>query len=149
MAAADEGDIPLMASMVQVCILRTDGTNCDEELAFAFSLAGAQPDYVHVNQLRSGEKRLSDYQILGIPGGFSYGDDVASGKILAVELLSFLKQQIGDFVAAKKPVIGICNGFQILVNLGLLPALDNKYGTRDTYGFCCSSRFRGFCATDW
>lgn len=110
-----------MQNPVNVCILRTDGTNCDEELAFAFSLAGGSPDFVHVNQLRSGEKKLSDYQILGIPGGFSYGDDVASGKILAIELLSFLKQQISDFVSAKKPVIGICNGFQVLVRTGLLP----------------------------
>lgn len=105
----------------RVCILRTDGTNCDRETAFAFELCGAQPDFVHVNELRSGLKRLTDYALLAIPGGFSYGDDVLSGKILAVELISRLQDQLQDFVSRGRPVLGICNGFQVLVRTGLLP----------------------------
>jgi len=105
----------------RVCILRTDGINCDEETFYAFTLAQAECRMVHINQLRHGEENLSSYQILALPGGFSYGDDVHSGKILAVELTSFLKEQLEEFVAAGKLVIGICNGFQVLVRTGLLP----------------------------
>ncbi|MFZ5595615.1 MAG: phosphoribosylformylglycinamidine synthase I [Bacillota bacterium] len=108
------------------CILRTDGTNCDQETFHAFDKAGARCEMVHVNQLRSGSRKLADYQILALPGGFSYGDDVHSGKILAVELTSFLKESLQEFVNGGKPVIGICNGFQVLVRTGLLP--DGKMG---------------------
>lgn len=106
----------------KVCVLRADGTNCDLETYYAFEKAGAECRMVHVNQLRSGEERLADYQILALPGGFSYGDDVHSGKILAVELTSFLKDGLQEFVDGGKPVLGICNGFQVLVRTGLLPA---------------------------
>jgi len=105
----------------RVCILRTDGTNCDEETAHAFQNAGGTTDLVHVNQLRGQERSLQDYEILAIPGGFSYGDDVASGKILAVELITFLEEELRGFVEKGRPVIGICNGFQVLVRTGLLP----------------------------
>lgn len=105
----------------RVCVLRTDGINCDEETFFAFKKAGAECRMVHVNQLRSSEEKLAAYQILALPGGFSYGDDVHSGKILAVELTSFLKEQLGEFVEAGKLLIGICNGFQVLARTGLLP----------------------------
>ncbi|MFZ5651153.1 MAG: phosphoribosylformylglycinamidine synthase I [Bacillota bacterium] len=105
----------------RVCVLRTDGTNCDMETYYAFEKAGASCSMVHVNQLRSGGENLSQYQILALPGGFSYGDDVHSGKILAVELTSFLKEGLQSFVDSGKPVIGICNGFQILARTGLLP----------------------------
>ncbi|MFZ5590204.1 MAG: phosphoribosylformylglycinamidine synthase I [Bacillota bacterium] len=110
-----------MTAKPRVCILRTDGTNCDRETFYAFELAGAECRLVHVNQLRMGREKLTDYQILVIPGGFSYGDDVHSGKILAVELTSYLKEQLQSFVDAGKPVLGICNGFQVLVRTGLLP----------------------------
>src|SRR4051812_10275948 len=99
----------------RVCVLRTDGTNCDEETAEAFRLAKGEAQLVHVNELRSGTQRLADFAILAIPGGFSYGDDVASGRILANELVSFFKDQLAEFVDAQKPIIGICNGFQVLV----------------------------------
>lgn len=114
----------------KVCVLKTEGTNCDLETAYAFEKAGARCRMVHVNQLRSGEEKLSDYQILVIPGGFSYGDDVQSGKILAVELTSFLKDKLQEFVDCGKPVLGICNGFQVLVRTGLLP--DRKIGDIST-----------------
>lgn len=104
-----------------VCILKTDGTNCDMEMSNAFDEAGGDASIVHVNELRSGLKNLADYDILAIPGGFSYGDDIASGKVLANELNSYLHNQISDFVTAKKPILGICNGFQVLVRMGLLP----------------------------
>lgn len=106
----------------RVCILRTDGTNCDRETSYAFERAGGECHMVHVNQLRSGEEKLANYHILALPGGFSYGDDVHSGKVLAVELTSFLKDQLQEFVDAGKPVLGICNGFQVLVRTGLLPS---------------------------
>lgn len=105
----------------RVCVLYADGTNCDRETSYAFEKAGGDPHLVHVNELRRGEKRLADYHILVIPGGFSYGDDVLSGKVLAVELTSFLADQLQAFVDAGKPVLGICNGFQVLVRTGLLP----------------------------
>ena len=119
MAETDEGDISL--TKPKVCILRTDGTNCDEELFYAFEKFGGKSEYVHVNQLRDKSKKLNDFQILALPGGFAYGDDVASGKILAVELVSFLKDQISDYINKEGLIIGICNGFQVLVRTGLLP----------------------------
>lgn len=105
----------------RVCILKADGINCDEELFYAFEKYGGSPGYVHVNELRFKIKRLKNYQILALPGGFAYGDDVASGKILAVELISFLKNQIQQFIDKKGLVVGICNGFQVLIRTGLLP----------------------------
>lgn len=106
----------------RVCVLKTDGVNCDGEMMHAFSLAGGQPKLVHVNELRSREEDLRNYQILALPGGFSYGDDVASGKILALELTSYLADQINDFTQGRKGmVLGVCNGFQVLVRTGLLP----------------------------
>lgn len=105
-----------------VCVLKTDGINCDMEMAYAFEVAGGFPELVHVNQLRTGDRNLNDFGMLAIPGGFSYGDDVASGKILATELTSYLTDQLQAFVEQEKPVLGICNGFQVLVRTGLLPS---------------------------
>lgn len=105
----------------RVCILRADGINCDEETFYAFEKYGALPQFVHINQLREKSKKLKDFQILAIPGGFAYGDDVVSGKILATELISFLKLEMQEFIAKKNLIIGICNGFQVLVRTGLLP----------------------------
>lgn len=105
----------------KVCILRSDGTNCDVELAYAFDKFGAQSVFVHVNQLRDNSKKLKDFQIFALPGGFSYGDDIASGKVLAIELVSFLKDELQNFVDKNGIVLGICNGFQTLIRTGLLP----------------------------
>lgn len=106
----------------KVLILKADGINCDEELAFAFNLAGGDAKTVHVNQLRKGEEKLSSFQILAIPGGFSYGDDIVSGKILSTELTSFFSEELRKFIERKTTlIIGICNGFQVLIRTGLLP----------------------------
>ena len=101
--------------------MRTAGTNCDKETVFAFHLAGAHPDLAHINELISRKVQLDTYQILAIPGGFSYGDDIAAGKILANELRYKLADDIRRFIESGKLIIGICNGFQILVKSGLLP----------------------------
>lgn len=106
---------------VKVCILRTGGTNCDRETGFAFSSVGAEVKFIHVNRLVAGDSALSDFHILALPGGFSYGDDIAAGKILANELRFKLNGDLRKFVSEGKPIIGICNGFQILVKSGLLP----------------------------
>nr|HPN66140.1 phosphoribosylformylglycinamidine synthase subunit PurQ [Candidatus Omnitrophota bacterium] len=105
----------------RVLVLRAAGTNCDAETAFAFEHAGAAAEQVHINRLVSGEKKLRDYHILAVPGGFTYGDDVASGKILANELKYKLATDLEKFIGAGKLIIGICNGFQVLVKAGLLP----------------------------
>jgi phosphoribosylformylglycinamidine synthase len=105
----------------KVLVLKTDGTNCDDEMRYAFDKARSVSEIVHVNELRWKEKKLSDYNILGLPGGFSYGDDVRSGKILAIELTSYLRDQINDFINHRGLVLGVCNGFQVLVRTGLLP----------------------------
>lgn len=103
-------------------ILKADGINRDVELADAFELAGAEADIVHVNTLRANKKLLKNYQIIALPGGFSYGDDVVSGKIHAVELTSFFSDVLWEFIDRQDTLmIGICNGFQALIRTGLLP----------------------------
>lgn len=106
---------------VKVAVLRAPGTNCDGETRYAFEQAGAAADFVQVQELLTKTKRLADYQILAIPGGFTYGDDIAAGKLVANELKSRLRDELAAFVQADKLVLGICNGFQILVKMGLLP----------------------------
>jgi phosphoribosylformylglycinamidine synthase len=108
---------------VRTLILRAPGTNCDEETAFAFEQAGSVVDSAHVNELVRREKPLSPYQILVIPGGFTYGDDVSAGKILANELRLKLGEDIQRFVDDGKLILGICNGLQVLVKASILPPL--------------------------
>lgn len=112
-------------SKIKVIVLRTAGTNCDKETAFSFDTVGADAELVHVNELLRKEKILKDYQIMAVPGGFSYGDDLAAGKILANELKYKLLDGLKQFISDGKLIIGICNGFQILVKAGLLPGLDD------------------------
>ncbi|MDB5296618.1 MAG: phosphoribosylformylglycinamidine synthase [Phycisphaerales bacterium] len=102
-------------------ILRTAGTNCDKETAHAFELAGATTESVHINRLLADPALIDRYQILAVPGGFSYGDDIAAGKILANQILHHLRDAFRAFVEAGKPVLGVCNGFQVLVKTDLLP----------------------------
>ncbi len=108
-------------SKARTLILRAPGTNCDAETAFAFEQAGAEVCLVHVNRLIGGEQRLGDYQIMVIPGGFTYGDDIAAGKVLANELRLRLGEDMPRFVEGGGLVLGICNGFQVLVKAGILP----------------------------
>lgn len=107
----------------KVLILRTAGTNCDAETAAAFQLAGAETALVHIQNLIAGKVNLADYQILAIPGGFSYGDDISAGILLAVEMKHKLTDALNRFVANGKLILGICNGFQVLVRTGLLPGI--------------------------
>jgi phosphoribosylformylglycinamidine synthase I len=115
-----------MAAQVKVIVIRTAGTNCNEETAFAFSHLGAVVEQVHINALMSGARKLSDYHILALPGGFSYGDDIASGRILANELRLKLADDLNKFIRDGKLIIGICNGFQILTKAGILPGLGSS-----------------------
>jgi phosphoribosylformylglycinamidine synthase len=109
----------------KVLILRTAGTNCDKETESAFSLAGAQTYLYHVNHVKE-KNDLENYQIIALPGGFSYGDDLGAGKILSLELLLWFKEQLKEFISRGGLIIGICNGFQVLVKTGILPDLDFK-----------------------
>jgi len=115
-----------MPKNVKVLVLRTAGTNCNEETAYAFARFGAQVTQAHINALVSGEVKLKDFHILALSGGFSYGDDIASGRILANELRLKLGADLRKFIAAGKLVIGICNGFQVLAKAGILPGLGGK-----------------------
>jgi len=109
-------------SKVRVLLLRAPGTNCDVETAFAFEQAGALTTTAHVNRLIDGDERLADYQILAIPGGFSYGDDISAGKVLANELRLRLGDEVRRFIDGGGLILGICNGFQALVKSGFFSA---------------------------
>jgi phosphoribosylformylglycinamidine synthase len=106
---------------VRALVLRTAGTNCDAETQFAWQQAGAGADRIHINRIIERPRDLLRYQILTIPGGFSYGDDIASGKIFANQLVHHLADVLHEFLVADRLVLGICNGFQVLVKCGLLP----------------------------
>ena len=114
-------------SKPKALVIRAAGTNCNNETALAFELAGAAAEQVHINELIRGIKEINDYHILAIPGGFSYGDDLGSGNVFANQLAIKLRQQLEDFITSGKLVIGICNGFQVIIKMGLLPALNWLY----------------------
>lgn len=104
-----------------ILILHAAGTNRDAEAARACELAGGAPEIVHVNQLRQGERRFQEYQMLLLPGGFSYGDALGAGARMALDMQVYFHDELDAFVESGKPVLGICNGFQVLVKAGLLP----------------------------
>lgn len=106
---------------VRVLILRAAGTNCDRETQYAWELVGAVAERVHVRQLAERPALLADYQVVTIPGGFSYGDDIAAGRILARQLERHLADDLRQFVDRGGLILGICNGFQVLVRARLLP----------------------------
>jgi phosphoribosylformylglycinamidine synthase len=116
---------------IKICVLRIEGTNCEDESFKAFKRLGANPEQVHLKQLTGqdvwdSEKRdLMDYHILMIPGGFSSGDYVRAGAIWAARMKSTLAAPLTDFVKDGRAVLGVCNGFQVLVELGILPGIDN------------------------
>jgi len=106
---------------INTLIIRTAGTNCDLETKFAFERAGSKVSLLHINRVNERPALLAEHQVLALPGGFSYGDDIAAGKVHANEFRMKLADQLGKFVDDGKLIIGICNGFQILVKTGLLP----------------------------
>lgn len=110
-----------MPSKPKTLILRTAGTNCDDETAYAFERAGSTTEKLHINRLLQNPRRLQDFQILALPGGFSYGDDIAAGRILANQIAHHLRDDFRAFIESGRPIIGVCNGFQVLVKTDLLP----------------------------
>jgi phosphoribosylformylglycinamidine synthase len=117
---------------VKAIVLRAAGINCDLETQNTFEMAGAEADRVHINRIIEDKSLLDGYQILVVPGGFSYGDDVAAGKILANQIKHHLYEQVRKFIDAGKLVLGICNGFQVLVKAGILPG-DGQQSLTITY----------------
>lgn len=105
----------------KVCVLRAPGTNCDLETAFAFETSGAKADRVHLMRLFESPDLLGDYQILCIPGGFSYGDDIGAGVIFSRQFSGRLEGVLGEFLHRDSLILGICNGFQVLLKSGILP----------------------------
>jgi len=134
---------------VKVLILHANGTNRDREAAQAFELAGACADIVHLNQLRHGERRWRDYQILAIPGGFSYADALGAGKLLALDLNAYFADEVRAFVESGKPVIGICNGFQALIKAGVLPSPEKEYGSAGVGAATLTFNERGHFECRW
>ena len=128
---------------IKVCVMRVGGTNCDAETQRAFQELGVQAETLHVNELIK-RKNLLDYQILVFPGGFSFGDYVRSGVIFARHLSAKLGKEMETFIDEGRPILGICNGFQILVEYGLLPGLEGvstypeaTLTTNEPAGFKC------------
>jgi phosphoribosylformylglycinamidine synthase len=115
----------------KVLVLRAPGTNCEIETANALKSAGGNPEYVHIDELRARKKKILDYDMAVIPGGFSYGDDIGAGRVLANQLKMHLGE-LRQFIRLGKPLLGICNGFQALVKTGLLPAIS---ANEQTAGF--------------
>ncbi|RMF84152.1 MAG: hypothetical protein D6744_03600, partial [Planctomycetota bacterium] len=111
---------PSMAT-IRVMVLRAPGTNCDLECVHAWERAGAAPERVHLRRLIESPGLLDSCRVLTIPGGFSYGDDIAAGRVFAARLQRHLREPLRRFIASGRLVLGICNGFQILVKAGLLP----------------------------
>jgi len=115
---------------VKIAIIRIEGTNCEQESFDAFKRLGANPEFVHLKQLLNIDcnkdeiRKISEYQCLMIPGGFSSGDYIRAGAIFAARIKSKLNKDIVDFVKQEYPILGICNGFQVLTELGLLPGID-------------------------
>ena len=102
-------------------ILTGDGINCANETAWAFELAGGEADIIHINDLLAKPEMLFDYQGMAFPGGFSFGDDLGSGQVMALKMRHALGTELSAFVNNGAAIIGICNGFQMLTKLGLLP----------------------------
>jgi len=112
----------------KVLVFSGYGLNSEEETAYGFELAGASTDIVHINDIVDGKYKLDNYQILSFPGGFAYGDDTGAGNAYAHKVKNHLWDSVSKFVQKDNLVIGICNGCQIVANLGLIPAYDENYG---------------------
>jgi phosphoribosylformylglycinamidine synthase subunit PurQ / glutaminase len=122
-------------------VLITAGSNCDRETISALEMAGAMVSPVHINDLIAGKVSMSRYQILVLPGGFTFGDDISSGRVLANKIKAHLSKDFKAFVKEGKLVLGICNGFQALVKMGLLPNLGKKQKQEVTLTFNNTARF--------
>jgi len=112
-------------------ILTGYGINCDEETRFSFEMAGADATVIHINDIIENKSLLKSYQIFAFPGGFSYGDDTGSGKALANKIKNNLYDEMMSFLTRDTLMIGICNGFQVMVNLGIVPGLQQPIGTTE------------------
>ncbi len=115
---------------LRVLILRAAGTNCDLETEHAWALAGAQPERVHLRRACDDPSLLREYQILTLPGGFSFGDDIAAGRVFATQLQRSLGDELARFFGAGKLILAICNGFQVLARMGLLPYPELAFARR-------------------
>lgn len=124
----------------RVLILRAPGTNCDEESAYAFERAGGVAERMHIARLLESPRLLGDFQILCLPGGFSYGDDISAGRILGNQIRHHLADACREFRDAGKLVLGICNGFQILLKTGLMD-LEDATGPQATLTWNDSAKF--------
>lgn len=125
----------------RVLVLRAPGTNCDVETAYAFQQAGAVPERLHVNRLLERPRLLEEYQVLCIPGGFSYGDDLAAGRILGEQMRRRLFEPLCRFRDQDKLIVGICNGFQVLLKSGILLEEDAQHGPIATLAWNDSGRY--------
>lgn len=149
-----------MSSDVSVALLRMEGANCEDEMAAAFQAVGARTEHVHLNQLDPDRvpadvvRSLMDYDVVALPGGFSAGDYVRAGAIFAARLKAVAGDQLDAFHEARRPILGVCNGFQILVEMGLLPGANGHtvnaaLSTNDSDRFECRPVFlehtRGNC----
>ena len=145
------GCVRIMPKKVKSIVLTGNGTNCEMEMAHACRLAGSdEVDIVHISELLYGEKKLDDYHFLNLPGGFLDGDDLGSAKAGANRILhakikessEFLFDQFARFIEQGNLILGVCNGFQLLVKLGMLPGFDGDYRTQTvTLTFNDSGRF--------
>lgn len=124
----------------RILVLRAPGSNCDGETAFAFERAGGAADIVHLNRWLESPSLAGHYQVLCIPGGFSYGDDVAAGRIFANQFRHHLAEVLAIFRDAGKLILGVCNGFQVLIKSGLLDS-DDDAGQGATLTWNASGRF--------
>ncbi len=118
---------------IKALILHASGTNRDADAARALELAGASPEIVHINMLKEKERKWDDYSLLVIPGGFSYADALGAGKLFALDLSNYFYDEVSKFISMGKPVIGICNGFQVLVKSGILPGFADSTSNKADY----------------
>jgi phosphoribosylformylglycinamidine synthase len=141
-----DGGLKMKTKDIQVCIIRVGGTSCDVETAHAFQTIGTQTEIKHLNELTKSNNSLLDYNIMVLPGGSSFGDYIRSGTIFAKTLHEKLGKQIRQFTDKNRPILGIGNGFQTLIEYGLLPGLENNniqttpqaaLATNIPYGFKC------------
>ncbi|MBD3224246.1 MAG: phosphoribosylformylglycinamidine synthase subunit PurQ [Caldithrix sp.] len=137
-----------MTDGVRALVVTGYGINCEEEMAAAYRMAGAEAKIVHLNEIFSGQYRLQDYQILNFPGGFSFGDDLGAAKVLSNKIKykktvrgHYLIDEIGKFISDGNYILGVCNGFQALVKMGILPNIGKNFDQEATITFNNSGRF--------